>query len=68
VGGAHAEAVELLRRASPPQSKAATALGRLLASKTDTQYSAQLVSSTKARDLFTAAEQLVAEMESPLRN
>jgi hypothetical protein len=67
VGGAHAEAVDLLRRATPPQSKAASALGRLLASKTDTQYSAQLVSSAKARDLFRAAEQLVGEMEGLLR-
>ncbi len=67
VGVAHAEAVDLLRRATPPQSKAASALGRLLASKTDTQYSAHLVSSAKARELFKAAEQLVGEMETLLR-
>jgi len=67
VGAAHAEAVDLLRRATPPGSKAASALGRLLASKTDTQYSAQLVSSAKARELFKAAEQLVGEMEAVLR-
>ena len=66
-GDAHAEAIDLLRRATPPDSKAASALTRLLASKTDTQYSAQLVSGTKARELFKAAEQLVNEMNSRLR-
>lgn len=64
VGVAHAEAVDLLRRATPPGSKAASALGRLLASKTGPQDSAQLVSTAKARELFKAAELLVEEMEA----
>jgi len=39
----------------------------LLASKTDTQYSAQLVSEAKSRELHRAARQLVEEMETRLR-
>jgi hypothetical protein len=67
-GDAHTEAVELLRRATPPSSKAPNYLSKLLAAKTDTQYSAALVSSAKARELHRAAAALVAEMDERLRS
>lgn len=57
----------LLESATPPGSTVAASLRRLLASKTDTQYSAELVSTTKARELLAAARKLVKEMEKILR-
>jgi len=66
-GEDHQQAIVLLERATPADSKARAALGRLLASKTATQYSHELVSATKAKQLLAAARQLVNEMDDLLR-
>ena len=66
-GGAHEEAITLLQRATPPGARASIHLKRLLSSKTDTQYSAHIVSKAKALELLRSAEKLIAEMESLLR-
>jgi hypothetical protein len=66
-GEDHAAASELLRQATPPTSRAATNLTRLTASKTDSQYSPNLIGASKAAQLMTAAERLVDEMEAILR-
>ena len=67
-GESHHEAIALLERAVPSGSRAPANLKRLLASKTDTQYSANMVSDSKARDLVTAAERLVEEMDKLLQS
>ena len=67
-GDSHMEAIDLLRRATPPTSKAAATLRRLLVAKTDTQYSPHLISDAKARELHRAARQLIDEMELRLRS
>ncbi len=67
-GDAHAEAISLLQRATPPGSRASTHLRRLLSSKTDTQYSSNLVSVTKAAEMLNSAEKLIEEMERLLRS
>ena len=67
-GESHQEAVALLERAAPFGSRASANLKRLLASKTETQYSANMVSDSKARDLVTAAERLVEEMDKLLQS
>lgn len=66
-GENHADAIRLLERATPPESTIAASLRRLLASKTDTQYSPELVSTTKAGELLASARKLVREMERALR-
>lgn len=66
VGENHADAVRLLDRATPPTSRAAGNLRRLLAAKTDTQYGTDLVGESTAGDLLRAAQRLVDEMERVL--
>lgn len=66
-GEAHHEAIAMLDRATPTASKARTSLRRLLTSKTDTQYSPELVSAAKMQQLLAAARQLVGEMDELLR-
>lgn len=66
-GENHLEAIALLERATPSGSRAPGNLKRLLSSKTGTQYGANMVSSGKARDLVTAAERLVNEMDKLLQ-
>lgn len=67
-GEAHDDAIALLKRASAPNSKAPAQLKRLLSSKTDTQYSPDLVGETAASGLVASAQRLIAEMDAVLRS
>lgn len=65
-GENHADAVVLLKRASPPADSSSAQLKRLLDAKTTTQYSPILIGDTKAADLLTAARRLLKTMETRL--
>lgn len=65
-GENHAEAVAVLKSATPPGDAAQAQLKRLLDAKTTTQYSPQLIGETKAADLLTAARRLVERMDALL--
>lgn len=67
-GEDHQQAIGLLERATSPSSKSRASLRRLVSSKTATQYSPEIVGAAKAKQLLTAARQLVREMESILRS
>lgn len=64
----HADAIKLLEQAVPPTSQAPKNLKKLLVSKTDTQYSPDLVSGAAALRLVTAAQRLLQDMEKALRS
>lgn len=68
VGEAHDDAITLLKRASVPTSRAPAQLKRLLSSKTDTQYSPDLVSENTATALVNSAQRLIDEMNAVLRS
>ena len=63
----HSDGVTLLQQATPPGSQAVTNLRKLLVSKTDTQYSPDLISAATARHLVVAAQRLLEDMEKALR-
>ena len=65
--GNRSDGVTLLQQATPPGSQAVTNLRKLLVSKTDTQYSPDLISAATARRLVVAAQRLLDDMEKALR-
>ncbi len=66
-GQDHREAGELLAEATGSDSRAPSHLRRLLAAKTETQYTPLSIGATKARELLVSARALVADMEAVLR-
>lgn len=63
----HAEAVRMLTTAGTKGPKYARDLRRLIASKSDVQYSPRIVTARVARELTKNARRLVDGMESELR-
>lgn len=63
----HADAVAVMKRATPPSDSGPAQLKRLLDAKTTTQYSSTLIGETKANELLTAARRLVDSMEARLK-
>lgn len=66
VGENHADAVKLLRQATPGKSSAAQ-LQRLLDAKAESQYSPRLVTVARALELTEQATRLVDEMDAVIR-
>lgn len=66
-GQDHGEAVELLRSTRTGQ-KLAPHLRRLVDGKTETQYSAAMITEARAADLMKAARRLLDGMEELLRS
>lgn len=66
-GQDHREATELLAQAVGKHSRAPSHLRRLLAAKTETQYTPLSIGATKARGLLSSARALAEEMETVLR-
>lgn len=62
----HAEAVEVLRRSTPDRSLAAH-LRRLLDSKTESQYSTNVLTDARAEELMKAARRLVVGINEIIR-
>lgn len=67
-GENHANAVAILKRATPPGDPAAAQLKRLLDAKTTTQYSPMLLGESKSSELLPAARRLVDGMDAKLRS
>ena len=67
-GQDHKSAVEMLRRATQPDSAPANDLGRLIDEKDQFDYGSQRVTQTGARQNITRAERLIAVMEEKLRS
>lgn len=65
-GESHGEAVTLLRQ-SEPGKRLAASLSRLLDSKSEVQYAATIMTSSRARDLLKIAERLVDGMDEIVR-
>jgi hypothetical protein len=65
-GENHAEAVSVLKRATPPGDSSSAQLKRLLDAKTTTQYSPILIGDAKASELLTTARRLLGTMEQRL--
>lgn len=65
-GENHADAVSVLKRASPPNDSSSAQLRRLLDAKTTTQYSPTLIGNSKAAELLTASRRLIATMDDRL--
>lgn len=65
-GENHADAVKLLRQATPGKSSAAQ-LQRLLDAKPESQYSPRLVTVARATELTDQATRLVDEMDAVIR-
>jgi hypothetical protein len=67
-GENHADAVVVLKRATPPGDSAPAQLKRLLDAKTTTQYSPMLLGESKSSELLSTARRLVDGMEAKLRS
>lgn len=65
-GESHAEAVDLLRRATPGTNYAAQ-LKRLIDAKGDAQYSAMLITEARAAELMVSARNLLVGMDAVIR-
>lgn len=65
-GEGHGEAVDLLRSTEPGKRLAAH-LRRLVDAKTETQYSAAVLTESRAGDLMKAAQRLITGMDEVLR-
>ena len=65
-GEGHSEAVDLLRSTEPGKRLAAH-LRRLIDAKTEVQYSAAVLTRSRASDLMKAAQRLIAGMDEVLR-
>lgn len=63
-GEDHAQAVDLLKRATHPSTKAANSLARLLTQKTPVQYGADAISATDAANLVKWARDVVNEADA----
>jgi hypothetical protein len=63
-GDDHTQAINLLKRAIHPSTKAATSLKRLLTQNTPVQYGADAISSSDAADLIKWARDIVQEAEA----
>ena len=63
-GDDHIQAINLLKRAIHPSTKAATSLKRLLTQKTPVQYGADAISSSDAADLIRWARDIVQEADA----
>lgn len=63
-GDDHAQAVDLLKRATHPSTKAANSLARLLTQKTPVQYGADAISATDAANLVKWARDVVNEADA----
>lgn len=63
-GDDHAQAINLLKKAIHPSTKAATSLKRLLTQKTPVQYGADAISATDAANLIKWARDIVHEADT----
>lgn len=63
-GEDHGQAINLLKRATHPSTKAANSLTRLLTQKTPVQYGADAISANDAANLIKWARDIVHEAEA----
>jgi hypothetical protein len=63
-GDDHAQAINLLKRATHPSTKAANSLARLLTQKTPVQYGTDAISANDAANLIKWARALVDEADA----
>ncbi len=63
-GDDHAQAVDLLRKATSPSKKTSNCLARLLTDKTPVQYGADSLSSNDLANLIRWAKEIVAEADA----
>jgi len=63
-GDDHAQAINLLKKATNPSTKAANCLKRLLTQKTPVQYGADAISAGDAADLIRWARDIVHKAEA----
>jgi hypothetical protein len=63
-GDDHTQAINLLKKAIHPSTKAATSLKRLLTQKTPVQYGADAISASDAADLIRWARDILHEADT----
>lgn len=63
-GDDHTQAINLLKKAIHPSTKAATSLKRLLTQKTPVQYGADAISAGEAADLIKWARDILQEADA----